>query len=121
MACRPGTWFAVALLIGLFTLIPGNTQAEQSTGGRGDVMSAFTESADQKLTAKSAVEDEFRHKLLFFMGLLLLVFIFSTAYFGVSMAMFGKDVFIPHMIFAGATVFLAVAHAVVAVVWFFPF
>lgn len=121
MARKPGAWFALTLLLGLFALPHGNTLAEQSTSGSGDVMGAFNETAGQKLTAKSAVEDEFRHQLLFFMGLLLLILIFSTAYFGLSMALYGKDVFIQHMISAGATVFLAMAHAVVAVVWFFPF
>lgn len=121
MARRPGAWFALSLFLGLFTLTPGNVVAEQSTGGSGSVMGAFNESADDKLTAKSAVEDKSRHQILFFMGVLLLVFVFATAYFGLAMAMFGKDVFIPHMISAGVTVFLATGHAVVAVVWFFPF
>ena len=62
-----------------------------------------------------------QHKVLFYMGVLLLLFVLLTAGFGVSMAMLGKEVFVPHMICAGITVFLSIAHAVVAVVWFFPF
>jgi len=62
-----------------------------------------------------------QHKVLFYMGVLLLLFVLLTAGFGVSMAMLGKEVFVPHMICAGVTVFLSIAHAVVAVVWFFPF
>ncbi|MFV2057124.1 MAG: hypothetical protein ACC707_11700 [Thiohalomonadales bacterium] len=84
-------------------------------------MSEFNAAAIETEVAKSTVDDAFRHQLLFFMGLLLLIFVFTTAYFGLSMALFGKDVFVPHMICAGVTVFLATAHAVVAVVWFFPF
>jgi hypothetical protein len=40
---------------------------------------------------------------------------------GVSMVAFGKQVFLAHMIFAGVSVFLAIVHAVTAIVWFFPF
>jgi hypothetical protein len=66
-------------------------------------------------------KDNSKHKILFIMGVILLVLIFLTAGFGMAMALHGKDVFIPHMIFAGATVFLAVAHAVTSIVWFFPY
>lgn len=68
-----------------------------------------------------AVKDEVKHKILFFMGVTLLVLLCSTAYLGVSMVVFNKEVFVPHMICAGLTVTLGIAHAVVAIVWFFPF
>jgi hypothetical protein len=37
------------------------------------------------------------------------------------MALYGKRVFVAHMIFAGFSVTLAIVHSIVAVVWFFPF
>jgi len=75
---------------------------------RGDLVESFDERREQ-------------HKILFYMGVVLLVFILLTAGFGISMAMLGKEVFVPHMICAGISVFLSIAHAVVAMVWFFPF
>ena len=123
MAAQPRDWFAItfSILFCLLTVIPGITLAEEGKGSRGAVMSEFNTTANDKEVAKSTTDEKFRHQLLFFMGLMLLIFIFATAYFGLSMALFGKDVFVPHMICAGVTVFLALVHAVVAVVWFFPF
>jgi len=36
------------------------------------------------------------------------------------MVVFAKPVFVAHMIFAGFSLTLAIAHAIVAIVWFFP-
>jgi hypothetical protein len=55
------------------------------------------------------------------MGAALLIFIIVTAALGIAMAIYGKRVFVAHMIFAGFSVTLAIAHSVVAIVWFFPF
>jgi len=67
------------------------------------------------------IEDEQKHQILFYMGVLLLILIVATAVIGLQMALFGKKLFVQHMICAGFTVFLAFAHAVTAIVWFFPF
>jgi len=67
------------------------------------------------------IGDQRKHTILFIMGVTLLVLIITTAYFGISMVLNGKQLFVPHMIAAGLTVTLAVAHAIVSMVWFFPF
>ena len=68
-----------------------------------------------------AIDDEQKHQILFYMGVLLLILIVATAIIGLQMALSGKQLFVQHMICAGFTVFLAFAHAVTAIVWFFPF
>src|SRR3569832_199088 len=50
-----------------------------------------------------------------------MVGILVTAGLGIAMALFGKEVYLAQMLSAGFSVFLAVSHAVTAVVWFFPF
>lgn len=85
------------------------------------VMDSFTKNTVATEQYKAAEKDSGKHKILFIMGVILLLLIFLTAGFGMAMALHGKDVFVPHMIFAGATVFLALAHAVTSVVWFFPY
>lgn len=97
------------------------------------VESAVHEAADRSSVLKSFVgsnrgemiasyeEQKARHEIMFYMGAALLLFVFLTAGYGIAMGMLGKEVFVQHMICAGITVFLAVAHSVVAVVWFFPF
>jgi len=67
------------------------------------------------------VSEEKKHKVLFFMGISLLILLLATAVFGVRSGVFGKQEFLQHMICAGLSVTLAIAHAVAAMVWFFPF
>jgi hypothetical protein len=67
------------------------------------------------------VPDRQKHLIMFIMGAALLIFLIVTVTLGVAMALYGKRVFIPHMIFAGFSLTLAIVHSVVAVVWFFPF
>ena len=40
---------------------------------------------------------------------------------GIAVAVFGKPLFLVHMILAGLTVTVALIHVIVGVVWFFPF
>jgi len=96
------------------------TEEKDAANERAAVLKTFTGSQRGELIA-SYDEQRDQHKILFYMGVLLLVFILLTAGYGISMAMLGKEVFVQHMICAGITVFLSIAHAVVAIVWFFPF
>jgi len=82
----------------------------------------------QSFAAQQAVEGEAvkisnqeKHRWLFIMGLALLILIITTASLGIAMGVFGKELFVAHMLTAGLSVTLAIAHAVVAVVWFNPF
>lgn len=87
------------------------------------VMQSFNKQSMQQAdkTRQIVNEDSGKHKILFIMGVILIFLVLITAGLGLAMVMHGKEVFIQHMIFAGATVFLAVAHAVTSIVWFFPY
>lgn len=61
-----------------------------------------------------------KHQILFLMGTVLLASILTTVGLGIAMAVYGKQVFVPHMLFAGLSTTLAIVHAVVAIVWFYP-
>ena len=65
-------------------------------------------------------ETKKKHQILFLMGLALLISILTTAGLGIAMALYGKQAFILHTLFAGFSVTLAIVHAVVAIVWFYP-
>ncbi len=84
------------------------------------IMQAFNEQAiaDAK---SNEISEEDRHQILFVMGVVLLVLLIATAYFGISMGVGGKDVFVQHMVCAALSLTLAGVHAVTAIVWFFPF
>ncbi len=96
------------------------TQCLAATEEHAVVLETFrdmdTMSAEQELA-----EQQGQREILFIMGVLLLIGVFVTAGLGISMGVFAKEVFLAHMISAGFTVFLSVAHAVTAMVWFFPF
>lgn len=68
-----------------------------------------------------AIEDQTKRLIMFLMGVPLLILLIATTALGVAMGVYGKQVFLPHMICAGLSVTLAMAHAVVGIVWFYPF
>ncbi|RMH12805.1 MAG: hypothetical protein D6698_14750 [Gammaproteobacteria bacterium] len=113
-----------ALIVGLFfSIVPIQAGATPPSAGQADhdvaVMQQFVE--PQAGSETQRVSDKSRHRILFFMGFALLIFILLTAGLGVAMVIYKKTVFAAHMLFAGLSVTLAIAHAVAAVVWFFPF
>ena len=107
--------FCVAWLVG------GVSWAEESVDQAADeslqVIKPFVE---QEVDREMFTEEE-KHQILFAMGAVLLLLLIATITFGVGMVLFDKPWFVGHMVSAGLTVTLAVAHAVAAVVWFFPF
>lgn len=99
-------------------------QAQEKPDGHVDDTLKVMEVFNQEAIAEAdsyAMKDDDKHKVLFFMGVVLLILLCATAYLGINMVVFNKEVFVPHMICAGLTVTLGIAHAVAAVVWFFPF
>ena len=59
--------------------------------------------------------------VMFFLGVPLLILLIATVTLGIAMGVYGKQVFLPHMICAGLSMTLALGHAVVGIVWFYPF
>lgn len=115
---RLGILFFILLSGQVFAAEPETKQSE--LGGDISVMQSF---ASQQTEEGQAVRisDKRKHFWLFVMGITLLTLILLTATLGLMMGVYGKDVFIAHMLTAGLTVTLAVAHAIAAIVWFNPF
>ncbi|HGX93738.1 MAG TPA: hypothetical protein ENK35_10530 [Candidatus Tenderia sp.] len=114
-----GTVLMLSLLI--FSLPAfSNEDAPNSVDDSTAVMEIFNEQAIAEQEAFELSDNE-KHQILFVMGIALLVLLGATAYFGIAMGVGGKDVFVPHMISAGLAITLSLAHAVTAVVWFYPF
>ena len=116
-----GRFITFIMLAGMLTLPSlGNAQQQEHVDDTLQIMEAFNQDTMAGQEAYELTEED-KHKILFFMGVALLVLLCATAYFGVSMVVFNQEVFVRHMICAGLTVTLGIAHAVAAVVWFFPF
>ncbi|MDX1812340.1 MAG: hypothetical protein R3240_10360 [Gammaproteobacteria bacterium] len=101
---------------------PEEQQSAESSqkSGESHVIQAFTSQEDIESEIVK-IDDQRKRQIMFAMGVPLLLFIFVTAGLGIAMGVFGKDVYIAHMIFAGLSLTLALGHAVVGVVWFWPF
>lgn len=85
------------------------------------VMQGFISAEAEKNRAPEAIVQKERHQVLFIMGVVLLIGIATTVGLGIAMAVYGKPVFVAHMISAGFSFTLAIIHAIVAIVWFYPF
>jgi hypothetical protein len=70
--------------------------------------------------AKS-ITDKDKQRIMFLLGVVLISLVLITGGLGIAMVVYGKSVFVPHMIFAGLSVTLAFVHAIVGIVWFYPF
>jgi len=111
-------------LIFMLLLLPQGALAEavapSSTASAERMMQHYTEQQDE-ISAERKISIRSKHEVLFWMGAGLLTGLLLTAFFGIGMGVLGKDWFVPHMICAGLTVSLGLAHAVTAFVWFWPY
>jgi len=97
-----------------------NADSEPAMESEAQIMQNFT-SDDNVKSEIVTIDDQRKRQVMFAMGVPLLLFIIITVALGIAMGVFGKDVYIPHMIFAGLSLTLALAHSIVGLVWFWPF
>jgi len=83
------------------------------------VLQSFQAAAPAQAPVDST--DLSRRWVMFGLGAPLLLLLLTTAGLGVAMGVYGKQVFVAHMVCAGLTVTLAVVHVIVGLVWFRPF
>lgn len=116
--------FALGVLVNF--ILMGHSFADSQPESKTDmeseaqVIQKFTsqESIDSEIIT---IDDQRKRQVMFAMGVPLLLFIIITVGLGIAMGVFGKDVYIAHMIFAGLSLTLALGHAIVGLVWFWPF
>jgi len=83
------------------------------------VLQSFETAAPAPVAVDAA--EQTRRWVMFGLGAPLLVLLLITAGLGIAMGIYGKPVYLAHMICAGLCVTLAVVHAIVGIVWFRPF
>jgi hypothetical protein len=106
------------LLLHLLSVPVYATEKPAAGDSPAQVMEAFTKADSER--PRYEISDHRKQQIMFIMGIALLIFIITTVSLGVAMVVFAKPVFVAHMIFAGFSLTLAIAHAIVAIVWFFP-
>lgn len=97
---------------------PASASNASSISSAETVMQKF--SGDDEVSPQRRIETSRKHQILFLMGISLLVLLLITGVLGIAMVGFGKDVFVPHMIFAGLSLTLAIVHSATAIAWFWP-
>jgi hypothetical protein len=114
--------FGVALAVSLSMLSVPLVHAADvpSAGESAQILQAFNKQHSDSEHAKS-ITDKDKQKVMFLMGVLLFTLVLVTGGLGIAMGVYGKPVFVAHMVFAGLSITMAVAHAIVGLVWFYPF
>jgi hypothetical protein len=96
-------------------------KAKTDNPGSVQILQTFDQQHQDTADANSAIPQKQKHRILFYLGGALLVLVLLTGSLGIAVGIFDRPWFVWHMISAGLTMTLAVVHAVVAMVWFFPF
>ena len=121
---QPSVIHHLMVLVMLFIVfaIPAARAAEETRASNGtQVLEAFDRQQVQRVNQASELSDHKKHLIMFLMGVPLLILLLITGGLGIATGVYGKHLFIPHMIFAGLTITLALAHVIVGLVWFYPF
>jgi hypothetical protein len=111
---------ACSLLLLAHAPVRGADSAPPPASNGLQVLEQFSNQQQRPARATSIAEHE-RQVIMFSIGSVLLVLLIATASVGIAVAIFGKPLFLVHMILAGLTVTVAIVHVIVGVVWFFPF
>ncbi len=120
MVVTSGILVLFAALAIFFTPSARAAEDSQATNGAA-VLEAFDRQQEQRVKQSSELSDHSKHLIMFTLAVPLLILLVITAGLGIATGVYGKQLFIPHMIFAGLTVTLALAHVIAGLVWFYPF
>ncbi|HYA66835.1 MAG TPA: hypothetical protein VEE84_09100 [Burkholderiaceae bacterium] len=112
---------AAMFLLGAATLaLPVGAAEEPSAQASGtQILQSFEKAAAPNPQVDAT--DRTRRWVMFALGAPLLILLLVTGSLGIAMGVYGKPVYLAHMVCAGLSVTLAIVHAIVGIVWFRPF
>jgi hypothetical protein len=113
-----GFLLAASLLIP--SVIPSFAEDMNQSSDSTQILQAFNRQHRDAEHAKS-ITDKDKQRIMFLLGVVLITLVLITGGLGIAMGLFGKQVFVAHMVFAGLSITLAIVHAIVGLVWFYPF
>lgn len=113
---------AVVLLatVSILGALPAHAEDTSHEGESVQILQAFNKQHREDEHAK-AITDKDKQRIMFMLGVALITLVMITGGLGIAMGLYGKSVFVAHMIFAALSMTLAVVHAIVGIVWFYPF
>ena len=106
--------------LSLSSILPAHAEDASQTGDSAQILQAFNRQHREAEHTKS-ITDKDKQRIMFLLGVVLITFVLITGGLGIAMGLYGKPVFVAHMVFAGLSITLAIVHAIVGLVWFYPF
>jgi hypothetical protein len=110
----------LAGLMAILSVVPAYAEDTSQAGDSAQILQAFNRQHRETEHAKS-ITDKDKQRIMFLLGVVLITLVLITGGLGIAMGLYGKQVFVAHMVFAALSVTLAIVHAIVGVVWFYPF
>lgn len=110
----------LAASLSILSVLPAYAEDTSQAGDSAQILQAFNRQHRDAEHAKS-ITDKDKGRIMFLLGVVLVTLVLITGGLGIAMGLYGKPVFVAHMIFAGLSITLAIVHAIVGLVWFYPF
>lgn len=111
---------ALVASLSIMFVLPANAQETAHEGESAQILQAFNKQHRETEHAKSITDND-KQRIMFLLGVVLITLVMITGGLGIAMGVYGKQVFVAHMVFAALSMTLAVVHAIVGLVWFYPF
>ena len=112
----------VAVSLFMLFMIPiaqADTASDKSNGAQ--VIQEFDQQQVNRVESGKLTSHR-KHVIIFMLGVPLVILVLITGGLGIAMGVYGKQkLFVPHLLSAGLTITLALVHAIVSMIWFFPF
>lgn len=113
---------ALAVVLALCAAPFARAAAEAEPVNGVAVLEAFDHQQTQRVNQASELSDHGKRVIMFALAVPLFLLLLATAGLGIATGVYGKQrLFIPHMVCAGLTITLAIAHVIAGIVWFYPF
>jgi len=106
--------------LSMLSAFPAHAENANQAGDSAQILQAFNRQHREAEHAKS-ITDKDKQRIMFLLGVALITLVLITGGLGIAMGLYGKPVFVAHMVFAGLSITLAIVHAIVGLVWFYPF
>ena len=106
--------------LSIMSVLPAYAEDTTQAGDSAEILQAFNRQHREAEHAKS-ITDKDKQRIMFLLGVVLITLVLITGGLGIAMGLYGKPVFVAHMVFAGLSIMLAIVHAIVGLVWFYPF
>jgi len=110
----------LAASLSIMSVLPAHAEEAPQSGDSAQILQAFNQQHRSDIREKAIPLKE-KQQIMFLLGVVLITLVLITGGLGIAMGLYGKPVFVAHMVFAGFSITMAIVHAIVGLVWFYPF